>query len=47
MLRLPLAPTLGLVLDGRYLLGLKNFAPDPGSSKFRQMKFMVGVNFGF
>lgn len=44
--RLPLAPTFGLLVDARYLMGLKNSSTvAPTETKFRDFQLLAGVNF--
>lgn len=42
----PLAPTLSLLLDGRYVMGLTNRDPDAGDTvKFKDIQVLGGVSF--
>jgi hypothetical protein len=46
-LKLPLAPTLSILADGRYLLGLSDVNEISSQSfKWRDMQFLLGLAFG-
>lgn len=45
--KFPLAPLLGIVVDARYLFGIKDLAEsDAASTKTRDIQVLVGLNFG-
>lgn len=43
---LPLAPLTSIVLEARYLLGLKDFDDSSDSAKLRDLQGLVGIRFG-
>ena len=45
--RIPLMPLIHAVVDGRYILGLKDQGESTGSNKFRDFQALAGVSIGF
>lgn len=45
-IELPLAPAIRLLVDGRYLYGLRNVDTSGGSLKWRDLQLMGGLGFG-